>query len=85
VLGLDPGFRTGVKVAVVSATGALVHTDTLYLHQEDRFSGAIRAIIQRFTPDLIAIGNGTASRETENLVTKAALREIDGRARRWWW
>ncbi|MBK7906136.1 MAG: RNA-binding transcriptional accessory protein [Gemmatimonadetes bacterium] len=77
VLGLDPGFRTGVKVAVVSATGALVHTDTLYLHQEDRFSGAIRAIIQRFTPDLIAIGNGTASRETENL-TKAALREIDG-------
>ena len=77
VLGLDPGFRTGVKVAVVSATGALVHTDTLYLHQEDRFSGAIRAIIQRFTPELIAIGNGTASRETETL-TKAALREIDG-------
>jgi protein Tex len=76
VIGLDPGFRTGVKVAVVSATGALVHTDTLYLHQEDRFAGAIRLMVQRFTPDLIAIGNGTASRETETL-TKAALRELD--------
>ncbi|MEN9508907.1 MAG: hypothetical protein RLZZ621_1470 [Gemmatimonadota bacterium] len=76
VIGLDPGFRTGVKVAVVSATGALVHTDTLYLHQEDRFAGALRAMVQRFTPDFIAIGNGTASRETETL-TKAALREMD--------
>lgn len=76
VIGLDPGFRTGVKVAVVSATGALVHTDTLYLHQEDRFAGAIRAMVERFSPELIAIGNGTASRETENL-TKAALREMD--------
>lgn len=76
VIGLDPGFRTGVKVAVVSATGALVHTDTLYLHQEDRFAGAVRAMVQRFQPELIAIGNGTASRETETL-TKAALREMD--------
>ncbi len=76
VVGLDPGFRSGVKVAVVSATGALVHTDTLYLHQEDRFAGAIRMLVQRFTPDLIAIGNGTASRETET-ITKAALREMD--------
>jgi len=72
VLGLDPGFRSGVKVAVVSATGALLHTDTLYLHQEDRFAGAIRTMVARFTPELIAIGNGTASRETETLV-KAAL------------
>lgn len=76
VIGLDPGFRTGVKVAVVSATGALQHTDTLYLHQEDRFAGAIRALVERLTPDFIAIGNGTASRETETLV-KAALRELD--------
>jgi len=76
VIGFDPGFRTGVKVAVVSATGALVHTDTLYLHQEDRFAGAVRTLVQRFTPELIAIGNGTASRETETLV-KASLRELD--------
>ena len=76
VIGLDPGFRTGVKVAVVSATGALQHTDTLYLHQEDRFAGAIRSMVTRFTPEFIAIGNGTASRETETLV-KAAIRELD--------
>jgi uncharacterized protein len=76
VIGFDPGYRTGVKVAVVSATGALQHTDTLYLHHEDRFAGAVRALVHRFTPDLIAIGNGTASRETETLV-KAALRELD--------
>ena len=76
VIGFDPGFRTGVKVAVVNATGALVHTDTLYLHQEDRFAGAVRTLVQRFTPELIAVGNGTASRETETLV-KASLRELD--------
>ena len=76
VVGLDPGFRSGVKIAVVSATGALIHTDTLYLHQEDRFAGAIRALLTRFAPELIAIGNGTASRETETLV-KAAMRELD--------
>ncbi len=76
VIGFDPGFRSGVKVAVVSATGALVHTDTLYLHQEDRFAGAVRALVQRFTPELVAVGNGTASRETENLI-KASLRELD--------
>jgi len=76
VVGFDPGFRTGVKVAVVTATGALIHTDTLYLHQEDRFAGAVRALVTRFSPELMAIGNGTASRETESLV-KAALREMD--------
>ena len=75
VLGLDPGFRTGVKVALVSKTGALQHTDTLYLHQEERFAATIRAIVLRFAPDLIAIGNGTASRETETLV-RATLREL---------
>ena len=76
VLGLDPGFRTGVKVALVSRTGALQHTDTLYLHQEDRFAATIRAIVGRFKPELIAIGNGTASRETETLV-RATLRELE--------
>ncbi len=76
VVGLDPGFRTGVKVAVVGATGALQHTDTLYLHQEDRFQSAIRELIQRFSPELIAIGNGTASRETETLV-KSALKTVN--------
>ena len=68
VIGLDPGYRTGVKVAVVSRTGAVVATDTVYLHQSDRFGTTILALVARFTPELIAIGNGTASRETEALV-----------------
>ena len=83
MIGLDPGFRTGVKVAVVSATGALVHTDTLYLHQEDRFAGAVRAMVERFKPELIAIGNGTASRETETLTKPRCVNSIH-RVRRWW-
>jgi uncharacterized protein len=76
VIGLDPGFRTGVKVAVVSRTGAVLATDTFYLHQSDRFSLSLLALIARFTVDLIAIGNGTASRETETLV-RQTLRERD--------
>ncbi|MCU0647083.1 MAG: RNA-binding transcriptional accessory protein [Gemmatimonadaceae bacterium] len=81
VIGLDPGFRTGVKVAVVGPTGKLLHTDTFYLHQEERMSASVLALVARFTPELIAIGNGTASRETETLV-KQALRAIpDGTAR----
>ncbi len=77
VVGLDPGFRTGVKIAVVSNTGALLHTDTQYLHQEDRFSDTLRKMIAKFTPELIAIGNGTASRETETL-TRSVLKEMTG-------
>ncbi|MGV3709893.1 MAG: Tex family protein [Gemmatimonas sp.] len=75
VIGLDPGFRTGVKVAVVSNTGALVHTDTQYLHQEERFSETLRQMIAKFKPELIAIGNGTASRETETLA-RAVVRDV---------
>jgi uncharacterized protein len=67
VIGLDPGFRTGVKVAVVSKTGAVVATDTFYLHQPERFTQSLLAYVARFDPDLISIGNGTASRETETL------------------
>ena len=67
VLGLDPGYRTGVKTAVVSRTGALMTTATLYLHQEDRFAEQLRELIRKHSVELIAIGNGTASRETETL------------------
>jgi uncharacterized protein len=75
VIGLDPGFRTGVKVAVVGKTGALVATDTIYLHQEDRFTARMRGLVAQHAPELIAIGNGTASRETETLV-RATLRDL---------
>jgi uncharacterized protein len=63
-----------VKVAVVSRTGAVLATDALYLHQPDRFAASLLAYIARFDVELIAIGNGTASRETETLV-RETLRE----------
>lgn len=67
VLGLDPGYRTGVKAAVVSRTGALLATSTLYLHQESRFREQLRTLVEQHAVELIAIGNGTASRDTEAL------------------
>jgi uncharacterized protein len=71
VIGLDPGFRTGVKVAVVSTTGAVLDTDTLYLHQADRFADGLRTLVEKHRPALIAVGNGTASRETDRAVREA--------------
>lgn len=72
-MGLDPGIRTGVKVAVVDATGKLVATDTVYPFQpKNDLKGAqvaIARLIGQHGVKLIAIGNGTASRETEKLVT----------------
>ena len=80
VLGLDPGYRTGVKAAIVTRTGAVQHTDTLYLHQEDNFARAITRLVRDNRVELIAIGNGTASRETEALV-KRVVRELDAAQR----
>lgn len=72
VLGLDPGIRTGVKVAVVDATGKLLDTDTIYPHmprQEWKQSlASLHKLITQHQVQLISIGNGTASRETEKLV-----------------
>lgn len=68
VIGLDPGFRTGVKAAAVSRTGAVLHTDAWLLHQPDRFAAALLRLVATTGAELIAIGNGTASRETEALV-----------------
>jgi len=66
-MGLDPGLRTGVKVAVVDNTGKLLATDTIYPHtgQMDRAMLSIFQLIKQHNVELIAIGNGTASRETE--------------------
>ncbi|HEX6059730.1 MAG TPA: Tex family protein [Gemmatimonadaceae bacterium] len=77
VIGLDPGFRTGVKVAVVTRTGAVVETDTLYLHQEASFAAGLLRLVATHRADLVAIGNGTASRETETLARRA-LAEVRG-------
>lgn len=66
-MGLDPGLRTGVKVAVVDATGKLVATDTVYPHtgQEAKAAVIIANLCEKYQVELVAIGNGTASRETE--------------------
>ncbi|MBB1061375.1 Tex family protein, partial [Marilutibacter spongiae] len=71
VLGLDPGLRTGVKVAVVDRTGKLVDTATIYPHEPRRQWDAslhvLRALCEKHGVELVAIGNGTASRETDKL------------------
>lgn len=71
VMGLDPGIRTGVKVAVVDATGKLLETATVYPHEPRKdWDGALHTLsklCQRHQVDLVAIGNGTASRETDKL------------------
>ncbi|NPE61270.1 RNA-binding transcriptional accessory protein [Dickeya dadantii] len=66
-MGLDPGLRTGVKVAVVDATGKLVATDTIYPHtgQAAKAATVVAALCIKHRVELVAIGNGTASRETE--------------------
>ncbi|MCH0567383.1 Tex family protein, partial [Streptomyces sp. MUM 2J] len=73
-LGLDPGFRTGVKVAVVDATGKVVATDTVYPHvPQNRWDEALAALARlarEHAVELIAIGNGTASRETDRLAVE---------------
>jgi uncharacterized protein len=74
IMGIDPGFRTGCKVAVVDATGKLLDTGTIYPHEpRNDWKGAINILqdmIQRHHVTLISIGNGTASRETEKLVSE---------------
>ncbi len=70
-LGLDPGLRTGVKVAVVDATGKLVDTATIYPHEPkrdwERSIAVLAALAAKHKVELISIGNGTASRETDKL------------------
>ncbi|WP_370499577.1 Tex-like N-terminal domain-containing protein [Mycolicibacterium sp. jd] len=73
-MGLDPGFRTGVKVAVVDGTGKVLDTCAIYPHQPqkqwDAAKATLAALVARHGVELIAIGNGTASRETDALATE---------------
>ncbi|GAA5104704.1 Tex family protein [Orbus sasakiae] len=66
-MGMDPGLRTGVKIAVVDATGKLLATETIYPHtgQADKAAMIVAALCIKYHVELVAIGNGTASRETE--------------------
>jgi len=73
-MGLDPGFRTGVKVAVVDGTGKVVDTATVHPHEPQRRRqeslAVLAALARRHGVELVAIGNGTASRETDRLVAE---------------
>ncbi len=77
-IGLDPGFRSGVKVAVVDATGKIVDTTAIYPHEPqkrwDESLAVLAALAVRHKAELVAIGNGTASRETDRLVVDLLAR-----------
>ncbi|MFG3306777.1 Tex family protein [Streptomyces wuyuanensis] len=77
-LGLDPGFRTGVKVAVVDATGKVVATETIYPHvpanKWDESLAKLARLAEEHAVELVAIGNGTASRETDKLAADLIAR-----------
>jgi protein Tex len=81
VMGLDPGIRTGCKIAVVDATGKLIAYDTIYPHeprnQWDQSIARIAALCKQHNVDLIAIGNGTASRETDKLAGEVMKKHAD--------
>ncbi|GAA3735602.1 Tex family protein [Plantactinospora mayteni] len=80
-MGLDPGLRTGVKVAVVDATGKVVATDTIYPHEPRRQWDAsietLAKLARAHRVELVAIGNGTASRETDKLAADLIKRYAD--------
>jgi protein Tex len=80
-MGLDPGFRTGVKVAVVDQTGKLVDIDTIYPHEpKNDWRGALAtlaALCMKHKVDLVSVGNGTASRETDKLVAELIAKMPD--------
>ncbi|PZS24295.1 MAG: RNA-binding transcriptional accessory protein [Pseudonocardiales bacterium] len=79
-MGLDPGYRTGVKVAVIDGTGKVVATETIYPHVPQRRWDEALAVLARLATkhrvELIAIGNGTASRETDKLAAEL-VRQLD--------
>jgi uncharacterized protein len=80
-LGLDPGYRTGVKVAVVDATGKVVATDTIYPHepkrQWDESLTTLARLCRTHKVELVAIGNGTASRDTDKLAGELLAKHPD--------
>ncbi len=80
-IGLDPGFRTGVKVAVVDATGKIVDTTAIFPHEPqrrwDESLAVLSALAVRHKAELVAIGNGTASRETDKLAADLIARHTE--------
>lgn len=81
IMGIDPGFRTGCKVVCLDAQGNLLHNETIYPHQPQnqwgRSACRIATMADQYAIEAIAIGNGTAGRETEQLVREANLENVD--------
>lgn len=77
VMGIDPGFRTGCKVVCLDAQGALLHNETIYPHpphnEARQASAKIQALVEQYKIEAIAIGNGTAGRETKEFVERLRL------------
>jgi uncharacterized protein len=75
VMGIDPGFRTGCKVVCLDRQGKLLHSDTVYPHGSDRQAAAavqtIQELCRQFNVEAVAVGNGTAGRETQTFVNRA--------------
>lgn len=81
IMGIDPGFRTGCKVVCLDAQGGLLHNETIYPHppqsQYARSGFKIASLVEQYKIEAIAIGNGTAGRETEELVKSLHLKDVD--------
>ncbi len=76
VLGIDPGFRTGCKLTVVDETGKFIESDTMYLFQSEKAQKILRKLLTKYNITVISIGNGTASRETEQVIA-GLIRELE--------
>lgn len=81
IMGIDPGFRTGCKVVCLDAQGNLLHNETIYPHQPQnqyaRSGFKLNSLVEQYKIEAIAIGNGTAGRETEELVKSLHLKNVD--------
>lgn len=76
ILAIDPGYRTGCKIVCLDDKGTLKKTDLIYIHEPGRLTSAehtIRLLVQQYDPQSIAIGDGTAGRETEQFIKKLNL------------
>ncbi len=76
VLGIDPGYRTGCKLTIIDETGKYLSSDTMYLYQTEKAQQLLRKLLAQYSISVIAIGNGTASRETEQMVVNL-IRELE--------
>lgn len=81
IMGIDPGFRTGCKLVCLDAQGNLLHNETIYPHQPQnqyaRSSFKVASLVEQYHIEAIAIGNGTAGRETEAMVKAIKLKGVD--------